>query len=40
MLAYAAPWADIPGGAGHTHFAEYPVEAIVDWHQRHGLYVD
>ena len=40
MLDYAAPWADIPGGKGHAHFAQYPVEAIIDWHRQRGLCVD
>src|SRR4029077_2038107 len=37
MLDYAAPWADVPSGKHHAHFAEYPVEAIVDWHEKRGL---
>ena len=40
MLNYAAPWADIPSGAQHTHFAEYPDESIIDWHRKRGLVVD
>ena len=27
MLDFAAPWVDIPGGSGHTHFREYPTRA-------------
>jgi hypothetical protein len=37
MLDYAAPWADIPKGAGHLHFREYPREGIADWHAKRGL---
>jgi len=40
MLNYAAPWCEIPSGPGHTHFAEYPTESIIDWHRKRGLYVD
>ena len=40
MLNYAAPWADIPSGAQHTHFAKYPDESIIDWHRKRGLVVD
>jgi len=37
MLDYAAPWTEVPTGKRHTHFAEYPDEAIVDWHRQRGL---
>jgi len=37
MLNYAAPWADVPTGPGHTHFAEYPEDSIIDWHRKRGL---
>ena len=40
MLDSAVPWADIPSGKGHTHFAEYPEESIVDWHKKRGLYIE
>ena len=40
MLDYAAPWAEIPSGPGHRHFAEYPEESIIDWHTKRGLTVD
>ena len=40
MLDYAAPWADVPAGPGHTHFAQYPEESIADWHRSRGLDVD
>ena len=39
MLNYAAKWADVPSGRGHTHFREYPREGIADWHARRGLTV-
>jgi len=39
MLDYAAPWAEIPRGPGHTHFREYPKEGIADWHKKRGLEV-
>jgi hypothetical protein len=39
MLDYAAPWADIPKGSGHKHFAEYPDESIADWHRKRLLAV-
>jgi hypothetical protein len=37
MLNYAVPWADIPSGSGHTHFAEFPEEGIADWHKKRLL---
>ena len=37
MLDYAAPWTEVPTGKHHTHFAENPDEAIVDWHSKRGL---
>jgi hypothetical protein len=40
MLNNAAPWAEIPAGPAHTHFAEYPEESIIDWHRKRGLTVD
>jgi len=39
MLDYAAPWAEIPSGPEHRHFAEYPEESIIDWHRKRGLVV-
>ena len=39
MLDYAAPWAEIPSGSGHAHFAEYPQEGIADWHRKRLLEV-
>jgi hypothetical protein len=39
MLDYAAPWAEVPSGPGHTHFGEYPEESIADWHAKRGLTV-
>jgi hypothetical protein len=40
MLDFAAPWADVPEGPRHTHFARYPDESIIDWHRKRGLAVD
>ncbi len=40
MLDFAAPWVEIPQGKQHRHFERYPNESIIDWHRRHGLYVD
>jgi hypothetical protein len=40
MLAYAAAWADVPAGPGHTHFREYPRESIAGWHRKRGLEAD
>ena len=39
MLDFAVPWAEIPRGASHTHFAEYPAEGIADWHRKRLLEV-
>ena len=39
MLAYAVPWAEVPRGAGHAHFREFPKEGIADWHAKRGLTV-
>jgi hypothetical protein len=39
MLNYAANWADVPKGRGHTHFREYPREGIADWHAKRKLTV-
>ena len=39
MLDFAAPWAEIPKGNGHTHFGEFPKEGIADWHKKRGLEV-
>jgi hypothetical protein len=37
MLNYAVPWAEIPSGSAHTHFAEYPDEGVADWHKKRLL---
>ena len=37
MLEFAAPWLQPPRGPRDMHFPGYPDEAIVDWHERHGL---
>ena len=39
MIDYAASWSEIPSGAGHTHFREFPTEGIADWHAKRGLTV-
>ena len=40
MLDFKAPWIDVPAGPGHKCFQRYPDESIVDWHIRHGLYIE
>jgi hypothetical protein len=40
MLDSKAPWVDVPEGPADVHFAEYPDEAIIDWHRNRGLYED
>jgi len=40
MLKYAAPWAEIPSGPRHQHFAEYPEDSIIDWHKQRDLVVE
>jgi len=40
MLNYAAGWAEVPKGAGHRHFREYPRESIEGWHRKRGLWID
>ena len=37
MLDFAAPWVEVAAGEGHRHFARYPDEGILEWHERHGL---
>ena len=38
MLGYKPAWVAVPpeGDKDH-HFPEYPDEALIDWHRRHGL---
>lgn len=39
LLDSAAPWVQVPRkGPRDRHFNEWPDEAIIDWHRRHGLY--
>jgi len=39
MLDHAAPWVEVPRpGPRNRHFAQWPDEAIIEWHRRHGLY--
>ena len=40
MLDFKAPWIEVPTGKAHKHFDRYPDESIIDWHQRHGLYIE
>jgi len=40
MLDFKAPWVEVPTGISHLHFGRYPDESIVDWHLRHGLYIE
>lgn len=40
MLDFKAAWVEVPSGEGHKQFARYPDESIVDWHKRHGLYIE
>ncbi len=39
MLDFAAPWAEMPTGKEHRHFAEYPEESIIGWHEKRKLVV-
>lgn len=36
----AASWVDIPHGLKNPNYAEYPDQAIVDWHRTHRLLTD
>ena len=38
MLNYKAPWAEVPKRKHDRYFREFPREAIINWHKRHGLY--
>jgi hypothetical protein len=39
LLDSIAPWVDRPRAGKHDRcFAEWPDEAIIQWHRRHGLY--
>lgn len=40
MLDFKADWVTLPCGEGHRHFNRYPDESIIDWHKRHGLYIE
>lgn len=39
MIRYAPAWVEIPKGAKHLHFREYPREGIAEWHAKRGLTV-
>ena len=38
MLAYKAPWCEVPDDNRHRHFDHYPDQGIEDWHKTRGLY--
>lgn len=40
MLDFKATWVEVPTGQNHTHFGRYPNESIVEWHCRHGVYLE
>lgn len=40
MLAYKAPWVEVPAGPNDRHFDRYPDESLEQWHRRHGLFGD
>ncbi len=40
MLDFKAPWVYVLTGEGHRHFDRFPDESILDWHYRHGLYIE
>ena len=40
MLDFKAPWVVVPTGQGHRLFDRYPDESILDWHHRHGLFIE
>jgi hypothetical protein len=40
MLGSAPAWVEVASGPGHSHFAGYPDEAIIDWHRKRGLLVE
>ena len=40
MLDFKAPWVEVPTGSRQRHFRRYPDESIVEWHRRHGLYIE
>jgi hypothetical protein len=40
MLDFKAPWVSVPTGESQRHFGRYPDESILDWHHRHGLFIE
>lgn len=40
MLGSKASWVPVPRGGADRHFEQYPDEALIDWHRRHGLVTD
>ena len=37
MLDSKADWVEVPEGAGHRHFAEYPDQSLAEWHESRDL---
>jgi hypothetical protein len=37
LLDSKANWVQVPEGPAERHFAEYPEDSIVEWHDKHGL---
>ncbi len=37
LLDSKPDWVPVPAGKNDRHFAGYPDESLMDWHQRHGL---
>ena len=41
LLDSKPAWVPVPAeNAANRHFPEYPDEALIDWHRRHGLITD
>ena len=40
MLAYKAPWVEVPEGENESHYDDYPDGGIEQWHKDRGLWVD
>ena len=38
LLNYAPSWVEVPKRKRDRYFREFPREAIIDWHQKRGLY--
>ncbi|MDH3473789.1 MAG: GFA family protein [Rhodospirillales bacterium] len=37
LLDSKANWVQVPEGPAERHFAEYPGDSIIEWHDKHGL---